>query len=68
MNDYYTGGYTCASCGEYVMHGTIHVCKGQSTYPPYIPVPALLEAETDPEILKKLDKIIELLKKIQRRL
>ena len=36
---------------------------GPSIYPPMIPLSILLEAETDPAILEKLNEIIELLKR-----
>ncbi len=62
-----TGGWTCGICGALVMHNTTHMCAGPSIYPPHISAPTLLEAETDPAILKRLDEIIELLKEIRRK-
>ena len=68
MGEFYTtGGWTCGVCGAYVINNTTHVCIGPSTYPPYIPAPVLLEAETDPIILEKLNEIIKLLKEIRRK-
>lgn len=62
-----TSGWRCPGCGEFVMHNTTHMCSG-SLYPPYVPAPTLLESQTDTEILKRLDEIIDLLKKIKKRM
>lgn len=62
--NYYTGGYNCGVCGTFVMHNTLHTCSGNL----YTSAPTLLEVQTDTEILKRLDEIIELLKEIKRRM
>lgn len=34
------GGYTCGSCGQFVTHGTTHICPGNYPVYPYNPQPA----------------------------
>ena len=62
-----TGGYTCAFCGYYVIHGQYHYCSGGNPYvPQYSPQPQIQIAYPDPvliEIRDLLKQLIELMEK-----
>ena len=66
--DYTTGGYNCAYCGTYILHGGAHICGGTPTagnndYSP--PVSGTISwGSRESEIIEKLDEIIKLLKKL----
>jgi hypothetical protein len=60
-----TGGYTCAFCDAFVLHGAYHSCVVPSDGDYSVTVGGA-DINQDTEVIKKLDKIIELLEKIRK--